>query len=189
MRGTVMSSSSFRFGDGHGDVHREEGFRGTRVGTPQGQHLIGSPRYGYANEITVADDAVAGGEVDPASAGQIGLHPGMRVTATCEAGTVGHENITADKPRRNAQRPGGFHHQDGEIPATSAPIPQRLLRSLHAFLSTSGIDELFANAAGHGAKYFHGAGSIRWIQKLQCPSGHALARVVPSQSAREIRSE
>src|ERR1035441_4201125 len=101
MRGTVMSSSPCRFGDGHGDVHPEEGFRGALVGTPQGQHLIGRPRHGYANEITVADDAVGGVEVDPTGAGQIGLHPCMRVAAPCEAGTVGHEDIAADKPRRN----------------------------------------------------------------------------------------
>ena len=38
----------------------------------------------------------------------------------------------------------------------------------------------------HGAKNFHGVGRIRWIEKLQRPFGHALARVVMSQSAREI---
>src|ERR1035438_535466 len=59
-----------------------------------------------------------------------------------------------------------------EIPATPLPSPQRLLGSLHAFRAAEGVGELSANAAGHGAQHFHGVGSIRRIQKLQCPLGH-----------------
>src|SRR5580692_727543 len=102
------------------------------------------------------------------------------------ARTVGHEDVTADKPRRDTERPASLHHQDGEIPATAVPFPQCLLRSLHAFFDAAGVGELVANAAGHGAKYFHGASSFRSIEKLQCPLGHVFAPVVTSQGAHEI---
>src|SRR5580658_5635762 len=117
-----MLLSLCRFGDGDGDLHPQQSLRGTRVGAPQGQYLIGRPRHGDTDEITVADDAVSGVEIDPAGAGQIGLHPCMRGSATrmrgsatgmigsaigvsgsavCETGSVGHEDIAADKPRCN----------------------------------------------------------------------------------------
>src|ERR1035441_9399275 len=93
IRGPVTSSSPRHFADGYGDVHPEENARGSRVGAPQGQYLLGSPRNGDANEITVAYDVVGRVEVDPAGAGQISLHPGVCGAATCEARIVGHEDI------------------------------------------------------------------------------------------------
>src|ERR1035438_7642718 len=139
-------ASRRRFGDRYGDVHTEESSRWTFVGAPQGQHLLGRPCNRDANQIPVADDTVGGVEIDPAGAGQIGLHPGMCGSAACEAGTVGHEDIAADKPRRDTKRPGSFHHEDREIPATATPCAQRLLGSLHASLGAADVDELLANA-------------------------------------------
>ena len=75
---------------------------------------------------------------------------GIVGSGQASARTVGYEDIAADRPRRDTQRSGRFHHQDREIPATTPRCPQRLLRSLHAFLDAPGVGELFANAAGHG---------------------------------------
>src|ERR1700684_2695959 len=132
------------FGDAHSDVHAEEGIAGTREGPPQWQNMFRGPGDGDTNQVAVPHNTIGRIEIDPAGARQVSLHPSVSGTAARDACIVArNKDIPADEASGHAKRSRRFHHEDGEVPATSATALDCFVRALNALLDAPGVLELF----------------------------------------------
>src|SRR5579862_4431964 len=157
-RARPASSRGGRFRHAYRNVHPQKRRGRARIRAPQRQHLLGVPSDRDTNQIAIADDAVGGIEVDPASAGQVRLHPRVGGSAAKRAARIGawHVYVPADKASGQTQRTRALHHQNREIPATAAAALQRLVGTLHSLLTAAFIQEVSFDAEGHGPQQVHG---------------------------------
>src|ERR1700732_3197027 len=88
-----------------------------------------------ADEIPISDNATRRIEVDPARAGHIDLHPGVRVAAgDIVVIIVGQMQVSRDEPRGYSARAKRRYHKHGEVATTAAPEIERPDRSLDSLL-------------------------------------------------------
>src|ERR1700722_16556214 len=75
-----------------------------------------------------ANEFIVGGIVAaPPSTGNIDLGPGVG----CAMLTLGHLDVSGDKPRTETPIAGGLHHQHREVTARSATEPERVVGQLN----------------------------------------------------------
>src|SRR5271166_358261 len=105
-----------RHPDSH--FHPEFVFKISKKRASQRRRLSWIARDRHADKVAPANQAIGRIEFDPARARQINLAPGVRRAAPnpqiLSVVIARHIDVARDEARGDAERAGGFHHENGE---------------------------------------------------------------------------
>ncbi len=155
---------------------------------PEREHLLRIPCDGDADQVAIADDTVGRIEIDPASAGQVYLHPRVRC-ASAQNPTGFHarnEDVPAHETSRQAQGAHRFDHKNSKVPAATPTAFKCFTGTLYPLLRAAFVDEFLLDSERYGAEQTHRSGSPGGIQELIHPAPHVIAGIVMGQRAAEI---